>query len=94
MKFALNTPESEISFSWFSQKPSILDDMLIHKYSINVAIAVILNYKSSIYDLRGRKYRNSGKNGGAADKVKHFQLNNKIFWSFRPIWTEISGQTD
>ena len=76
MEFALNsnTPEPEISFSWFSRKPSTLDDMLIHKFNINVTIAVILSCKSSLYDLQGRKYRNSGKKGVAADKVRNFPL--------------------
>jgi hypothetical protein len=39
MKFALNTPEPEISFlRFYRKKPSTLDDMLIHMSNIYVAI--------------------------------------------------------
>ena len=33
--------------------------MLLHKSNINVAIAVILSYTLSLYDLQGRSYEKS-----------------------------------
>ena len=43
----------EISFLRISQKVRILDHMLLHKLYINVAIAHILVYSKSLYDLPG-----------------------------------------
>ena len=69
-----NTQKREINFLRFSQKPLILGHMLLHKSNINVAIAVILSYVTSLYDLRGSKYKNSWKKGVAPDKV--------LWWNF------------
>ena len=41
--------------------------MLLHKSNINVAIAVILSQKRSLYDLHEPKYRKSGKKGVARE---------------------------
>jgi hypothetical protein len=66
-------PEPEISFSQFSQKPSTLAHMLLHKSKINVAIPDILSKKQrSLYDLQEPKYKNSGKKGVAPDMVTTF----------------------
>ena len=46
----------KISFLWFSRKISILAYMLIHKSNINVAIANILLYWKSLYDLQKPRY--------------------------------------
>ena len=42
----------KIGFSRFSRKVSILEYMLLHKSNINVAIAVILLGRKSLYDLQ------------------------------------------
>ena len=47
----------KISFSRFYRKISILGYMLLHKSNINVAIANILLYRKSLYDLPRRKYK-------------------------------------
>ena len=46
----------KISFSRISQEVSIFGHMLLHKLYINMAIANILVYPKSLYDLPGPKY--------------------------------------
>ena len=43
-----------------SSKISVLGDMVLHKSEINVAIANILVYRNSLYDLPGPKCKNLG----------------------------------
>ena len=43
-------------FLAISRQMSILDHMLLHKLYINVAIANILLYSKSLYDLQKRRY--------------------------------------
>ena len=51
----------KISFSRISQEISILEHMLLHKSYINMAIANILVYSISLYDLRRPKYEKCNK---------------------------------
>ena len=49
---------AKISYLQFSRKVSILQHMLLHNSYINVAIANILPYRKSPYDLPVPKYKN------------------------------------
>ena len=57
MKFG-TTCGPKISFSQISQKLWALAHMLLHNSYINVAIAVILLYRKSLYDLQEPRYKN------------------------------------
>ena len=48
--------EAKICFSTISLKISTFGHMLLHKSYINVAIANILLYRKSLYDLQKRRY--------------------------------------
>ena len=47
-----------ITFLWISSKLSTIGHMLLHNLYINVAIAVLLLYQKSLYDLQEPKYKN------------------------------------
>ena len=51
----------KISFSRISQEISVLEHMLLHESYINMAIANILVYSKSLYDLRRPKYEKCNK---------------------------------
>ena len=66
---------NKITFSRFSRKVSGLDPTLLHSFNINVAIAVILVYKRSLYDAQEPRYQLSRCNGNFC-KTQNLQILN------------------
>ena len=66
---------NKISFLAISSKITILGHMLLHKLYINVAIANILLYPKSFYDLPEPKYQEFSKFDAAMPKKS-------VFWPY------------
>ena len=90
--------DQKISFSRISQEISILEHMLLHKLYVNMAIANILVYSKSLYDLPRPRYEKcairewQGNGRGHMGVMLNFsELSPGLNLFFRPLRTSVQS---